>query len=198
MKADRYLIKTPRVKESFLTKYVFEPEDNILDYTPYNLTYVPYCGGTAPQKKAIETIARYFQREFKYDFVQYTRLTEKFNEDAITKPFLFTKPDYDNYMICTGACVFRYRTHFIDLPPHWALQWIWLHPYERNKGILTSVWEYFEKTFGEFIVETPISKAMQSFLETYDPNKRHSYQVHLLPEEDKQPIIILDKSNERI
>lgn len=49
---------------------------------------------------------------------------------------------------------------------HWSLDWIWLHPFARNKGISSQHWAHFEQMFGNgFLVQPPHSPAMKAFLE---------------------------------
>src|SRR5262249_29041872 len=68
-----------------------------------------------------------------------------------------------------GACCFRYRHDVEPLPPgippdYYALQWIWFHPYERNRGHLSRALPYFQARFGRLIAEPPFSPAMNAFL----------------------------------
>jgi hypothetical protein len=112
-------------------------------------------------RRAVETIARYFRREFHFDFVQYSatdRYCDKrdrawlwFGHGAVT----VTDP-----LPCIGACSFRWR----EEETGYALQWIWLHPYCRRRSLLTSAWPMFREWFGEFEVEGPLSEPMEAFL----------------------------------
>lgn len=57
---------------------------------------------------------------------------------------------------------FRYRTKANN--NYWALQWIWVFPEYRAKGVVTSAWGTFEEDMGSFIVEEPTSIPMQYLL----------------------------------
>ncbi|OJX68454.1 C2H2-type zinc finger protein [Magnetospirillum sp. 64-120] len=98
--------------------------------------------------------ARHFKREFHYDFVQWAPSGEEphahgflFNDDTGT---------FGNGAI-VGACAFRWRED------HWGLQFIWITPKARRKGILTRRWQRFREQFGEFEIEPPLSAAMKRF-----------------------------------
>jgi hypothetical protein len=51
----------------------------------------------------------------------------------------------------------------------WALGWAWFHPYARRRGYLSQAWPYFRKRFGGFILEPPLSEAMEAFVAKNDP-----------------------------
>lgn len=123
---------------------------------------------TSPKKHraAVETVARYFKREFQYDSLQYSAE----NDDAIA--FLFIDPDTMRvdqrerwHLLARGAICFRQR----PLPDHeivtWRLDWVWLHPYFRNAGVLDRHFDLFEKRFGDFFIGAPLSNSMKRFLE---------------------------------
>ena len=111
--------------------------------------------------KRVERLAQYFRREFRYDFVQWSAT----NDEPSARAFVWVV-DHWPHPVGFGACCFRWR-EWTDAPHGWALQWIWLHPYERGKGHLTRVWPYFRETFGDFHVERPLSSAMRAFLERH-------------------------------
>ncbi len=117
------------------------------------------------QRRAVWTMATYFRREFEYDGVQYGH--EGKDDDREATAFLFTSgADHENKEIVFGACCFRYRRYSDGSTPGWALQWIWMHPYARSKGILSSAWPLFRKRFGNFAVERPLSQAMDAFMKS--------------------------------
>jgi len=139
-------------------------------------------------KKFVYRIAVYFRREFDYSFVQYSE-----EEDDLThRAFLFLSKANDKYYdkniyrILGGGC-FRHRKPQ-DRPEYYALQWIWIHPYMRRKGILTKVFDEFMNKFGQFRVESPYSVEIKSFLEKggstwtiKDENKSCEYLVIKVP-----------------
>ena len=60
-----------------------------------------------------------------------------------------------------GAC-FR-KEQFAD-GERWVLYWMWLHPFARRRGILSRHWPHFQRQFGDFLLEPPLSSAMQFFV----------------------------------
>jgi hypothetical protein len=106
----------------------------------------------------VETFAYYFKREEQYDFAQYNaweNMFQKEKDDCVAYLLI------DNHRAVGAAC-FRWRDY--TNYKGWALQWCWLHPYFRNKGILQRSWDSFVKTHGNFVIEGPYSKAMQAFM----------------------------------
>ena len=109
-------------------------------------------------RKAVQRFAEYFQREFEYDFPQFWA---KEQEDYVAY-LLFS----DHYHVHCGACCFR-RRNYKDIGPSWAMQWLWIHPYFRRRGILTKTWPQFDR-FKPFVIERPISEAMIGFLKKHN------------------------------
>lgn len=105
-------------------------------------------------RKIVYKFALFFRREFSYDFVQYSEIKE---EDAtICRAFIFQ--DYAYSGMGVGACCFRKR-RYADYDG-WCLQWIWLHPFFRDRGLFTKALPLFKKMFGDFYIEPPFSKTM--------------------------------------
>ncbi len=101
--------------------------------------------------------ARMFRREFDYDIVQWDSGDQEahgylFNDD--TGAF--------GHGAIVGACAFRHR-QFSKAPAGWTMDWIWLIPRVRRKGILSRVWPIFKARFGEFYLYPPLSDAMAAF-----------------------------------
>jgi hypothetical protein len=116
-------------------------------------------------RKAVETIAQYFRREFSYDFTQYDA-TER--TDPRDQVFLWVNPCDDPAGVrALGAACFRWR-RWQDGSAGLALSWLWLHPYCRRQGLLSAAWPYFCERFGDFQVEPPLSPAMEAFLAKVD------------------------------
>jgi hypothetical protein len=106
----------------------------------------------------VEVMATYFRREFHYDFVQYDRNWR--DDNPGDRAYIWTENDWlvNDRVPVIGAVSFRQRTS------HYALQWIWIHPFQRNRCRLTMAWSYFLDRFGDFKVEGPLSHAMEGFL----------------------------------
>lgn len=103
-------------------------------------------------REAVECIAYYFKREFDYSFIQYC--SRELDDDQ-HRAYLWTDPTsvQDDAEPVIGACCFRWR-QWKDAPPDmdtesYALQWVWIHPYERRKGLLSKAWPYLQKRFGK-------------------------------------------------
>jgi hypothetical protein len=102
-----------------------------------------------------------------YDFVQYGYGGRDNDREHVA--FLWTDPHGTRQWAigpqvpAVGACCFRWR-EWTNAPHSWALQWAWLHPDFRRRGLLTAAWPAFRTEFGDFHVERPLSEAMQAFL----------------------------------
>jgi len=46
----------------------------------------------------------------------------------------------------------------------WRLRWVWIHPFMRRQGLLNEAWPWFRLKHGDFIVDRPLSAAMEAFL----------------------------------
>ena len=110
--------------------------------------------------KEIYLRALAFKREFNYDFTQWE--SPKGDTDPHVRGYLFVNPN----SIIVGACALRWREH--EKSFFWGLQWIWMSPTYRRKGILARHWPALRKSHGVFLVEAPISDEMMSFLEKYE------------------------------
>nr|MBF0221445.1 hypothetical protein [Desulfobulbaceae bacterium] len=103
----------------------------------------------------LETFAGYFKKEFKYDHIQY-EADEHLYDDHKYHGLLFTEAAFDAMTEehsetptrLIGGCCFRWR-EFSDRSC-WVLDWVWLHPFCRHRGILRSHWGALEKQFGDF------------------------------------------------
>jgi hypothetical protein len=126
------------------------------------------CNSTLLLRKALQQCARYFQREGYSDWLHYD-----LNESNFVG-FLFMDR---NYCHAVGGCLFRLRK-FADInKPFFSMHWIWLHPYVRNKGLLSKHVDYFNQIFGYWYPEYPLSKPMQAFVEKHKliaPEKKFS------------------------
>lgn len=101
-----------------------------------------------------------FKREFHYDFVQWHPDGEH-DDDVRGLPFVDDTAIFGAGAI-VGACCFRTRAR--KGHPCWELDWIWLAPPARRKGILTQAWDGLVRCFGQFDLCPPVSGAMQAFL----------------------------------
>ena len=102
--------------------------------------------------------ARRFKRELGYDFVQWGYP----ERDPRARGFLFNDDTgtFGNGAV-VGACAFRWRG------TEWGLQFIWITPKARRKGVLSRRWGRFREQFGEFVIEPPLSASMEAFAEKH-------------------------------
>ena len=113
-------------------------------------------------KTALETMACYFKQEFRYDYLQY----DKSEHPSECTGVLFCERAMDlvrdeNHFpnrVIGGACFRREETEF------YFLDWIWLHPFARNRGRLSREWKAMESKFGKFGFTEPLSPHMAAFL----------------------------------
>jgi hypothetical protein len=111
----------------------------------------------------VERLAHFFKREFSYDALQFDK-TDKSPYTA----YLFPNEENHYPHVWVGACCFRTR-EYSDLGQKVeALQWIWIHPYYRNKGMLKEWWSTLRQNHKDFIVEPPLSPSMKQFLLKYN------------------------------
>lgn len=111
--------------------------------------------------KAVEQLAYYFKREFKFDFVQYTAYEDVNNPKS--DAYVWIDSNFSD-TFAVGAVNFRFLGD-VNQPKKWSLEWVWLHPYYRNQGLLSGAWKAFQKKYGkDFLIEPPISKAMACFI----------------------------------
>jgi len=122
-------------------------------------------------------LAEYFKEELDYGRVPFCRmglLSEEY------KALLFTEKALDKYekepspYRIYGACVFT-LLKFTKEPDCWVLNWIWFHPFFRNRGNLKKNWTQLEEEFGNFLIGKPISNDMSSFLENIDSKYEHRH-----------------------
>jgi hypothetical protein len=118
--------------------------------------------------KAVEQLAYYFKREGRYDFVQYCTYEDKDNKKS--ESYIWTDTDWDDKFI-VGAINFRFLGD-VGQNNEWSLEWVWFHPYYRNRGLLSEAWPHFQKKYGKnFRIEPPLSKAMQRFIDKMNPSE---------------------------
>lgn len=122
-------------------------------------------------RQYVEKFARYFLREMRTDGIQFeaSETVESVGyvpyEAYLFHDLAHDLPDEDSSpkQRCFGACCFRWR-EYEKAPPEWSLDWIWLHPFRRKRGVLRDVWPLFEQKYGQFYIETSYSAAMEKFL----------------------------------
>lgn len=180
-------IKVPLIKHKNLIKIPddLKIDNNIFKYYPkYDTGYeIVMVSERSPliYKKALEDIAYYFKREMKTDFSQY-EANEKQNNKKL-RGFIWVN-EFPTEWRVVGGCCFRFR-EWDNFIPIWSFDWIWLHPYLRNKGFLKEYWNLFCFLFSPFILEYPLSKAMENFI------KKQKYEIKKTTDNIEVSIYIL-------
>jgi hypothetical protein len=124
-------------------------------------------------KRAVERIAKFFQREMHFDFPQYEASEYSRNiylddakTDADLRAFLWHNKEVFNQATnewpIIGVACFRFK-RFKD-GGIWVLDWVWIHPYERRRGHLKMAWPFFKSMFGDFGLTPPVSPSMANFV----------------------------------
>lgn len=122
-------------------------------------------GSKSSQKEALELMASYFKKEFNYDHLQYCK--DDNNIDCIGVLFVEIArdqvKDFDHHphRVVGGAC-FRNKGS-----ETYKLDWIWFHPFARNRKKLKNHWEQLKTKFGDFTITEPLSAHMAKFVEKY-------------------------------
>lgn len=114
-------------------------------------------------RREVERFAIYFRREFNYDFQQFEATGKPKKDEKPYTAYLFTNQTNWYPRVWVGACCFRW-CEFTDAEARWGMQWMWLHPYFRGKGILGRAWDKFHELHGTFLCEPPFSPAMEAFI----------------------------------
>ncbi len=117
------------------------------------------------QRDALEVMATYFQQEFGYDGLQYCVNEHRLDCTGV----LFVERardqvkhiDHHLHRVIGGACFGEYddKTFFLD--------WVWFHPFARNRGNLKKSWDDLRYRFGDFALTEPLSSHMKSFIEKH-------------------------------
>jgi hypothetical protein len=123
----------------------------------------------SPEKKThVELFNRfgtYLFREQHYDFpLRWDSDEDK--EEETRAYFLLLEDAWDwTSVLPIGTAVFTKQPYINVSPDEWWLMWVWIHPFERGRGVLSQVWPMLKKEFGDFKIQRPISFGMKAFLE---------------------------------
>lgn len=109
--------------------------------------------------QAIYERAFQFKRELGFDFIQWEGSRERKNVASASCGYLFRDDTCAHPPgTAVGACAFWRDDN------GWRLLWVWVSPKMRRAGILARRWPLFLQLYGDFEVESPISKEMGAFL----------------------------------
>lgn len=118
-------------------------------------------------RNKLEDFARYFKKEFKYDFIQYE--ADTLYDDNKYSGFLFVEIARDKMVedkpvpcrLCGGGC-FRWRD-WRDHESCWMLDWIWLHPFLGIEVSSQSNGHTFNKSTGILVFSRRFQLIWKSF-----------------------------------
>jgi hypothetical protein len=185
---DHYQIRLPYLSDSALQSALSSPEVIFSGRSAQSCGIAGIIGPRSPYRlrRVVEQLARYFRREFNYDFIQFAADESDHKDDH--RAYFWVDHRRSEYRAhqpfypVIGACCFRHR-HYEERPDRansplyqaisrdcYRLQWIWFHPFARNHGHLTKALPYFLARFGRLLAEGPYSPAMENFLK-----KHHQY-----------------------
>lgn len=120
----------------------------------------------------------FFKREFHFDSFQYAPFWA-LEDDEECYAYVWTVEQYHIKIksVVVGGFCFRKREW-----GGYGMQWIWIHPYIRNIGLLSRHWKEMENKFGkDFYAEPPLSHGMENFL-----NKENNI-LHICDPELRKP-----------
>lgn len=120
-----------------------------------------------------------FRDYFKIDSSMFYRVNRYPNN---RKLYLINYLDYE-YLYAVGIiglCLCKDK----DDNDIWTLNWAWIHPFMRNKGILKNSVDYLEKIYGPLIITDILSREMELFALKY--NKKHNLHFNYCQLKKKQ------------
>jgi hypothetical protein len=150
----------------------------IAEFSRIHLSYVPdrydresllpVLPGSPPHLRTeVGRLARYYRREFDYDVMQF----EQNDRDPTCTAYLLTSTG-SAPAVWAGACCFRSHDYVDAGANIQTLDWVWIHPYLRRKGLLARHWPTFRANHGDFAVKPAVSEAMVQFLRKHNADSR--------------------------
>jgi len=117
------------------------------------------------QRASLDLIAQYFKKEFRYDHRQYDADDHRTDCTGvlICEKAMDLVKDSDHFpnRVIGGACFWAIDSN------NYCLDWVWLHPFARNRHKLSELWPRFKEKYGSFTVTHPLSAHMESFLKKH-------------------------------
>lgn len=117
------------------------------------------------QKDQLAIIAKYFKSEMGFDHLQFD--DSMYDNDRFTGFLLLQRAmdlveredHFPSRIVGGGIFVENLGSHELD--------WVWIHPFSRNRKILRDRWREFKERFGQFSVTEPLSVQMAAFLKKH-------------------------------
>lgn len=112
-------------------------------------------------RELAEVFGKYFKRELGFDFAPFIAEAGSQGGDAteIDVVLFDAQRVLATFPIAAGAAGLS-----VHDGERW-LNWFWIHPFERGRGLADKAWDDLEEVYGkEFKIEPPLSPAMEKFL----------------------------------
>ncbi|WP_141724599.1 hypothetical protein [Streptomyces niveus] len=116
-------------------------------------------------RKVVETFGKCFKQELGFDSVPFVARHSRLHpSDPKIEVVLFDAQRVEaTFPIAAGAA----GLSILD-GQRW-LDWVWILPFERGKGLAERAWRDLEQTYGpDFKIQPPLSPAMEAFLSHND------------------------------
>ena len=152
----KYTIRCYKVPAtSMIPFYLNEKGKETLVY-PCGFTEL-LSGHSWKHKRALRKFSEYLTIENGYDFPCYHG--GRIADDGKFRPFLWVESLYNSdFDLAFGGGAMR------ETNGKWCLEWVWIHPFKRRKGVLTATWPNLKNYYGDFLVNRA-SEPMRRFLE---------------------------------
>lgn len=96
-----------------------------------------------------------FKREMEFDFIQWNM---PFKGRPPEEGVAYLLAEVSATSTIAGACAFRERSG------QWTMDWAWIAPKFRRRGIMQRYWPRFLEAYGDFPLEYPLSDAMKDYV----------------------------------
>lgn len=113
-------------------------------------------------------------KHFSYNFRDYFKLDTSMFYTVNRYPnnrklYLINYNDYD--CLYAVGIIGLYYIKYTNGYSTWTLNWVWIHPLMRKKGLLKNSVNYLEKIYGSLLITEIMSREMELFALKY--NKKH-------------------------
>ncbi|UXY32385.1 hypothetical protein [Streptomyces sp. HUAS TT20] len=112
-------------------------------------------------RRVVETFGKYFKLELGFDVPPFAaEPSSLYESDPTVEVVLFDARKVEaTFPIAAGAAGLS-----VAEGQRW-LDWIWIHPFERGRGLGGQAWNDLEDVYGrDFKIQSPLSPAMEKFL----------------------------------
>jgi len=111
--------------------------------------------------RRLYNIARMLNREMGYFLIMWGQPARHYRDDG--HGYVFT--DEDGRAL--GGCAVRWR-EYTNAAPNWVLQWVWVVPQYRRRGLLRRAWRMLRERHAGIFPEPPFSRGAALFFRECD------------------------------